>query len=59
MTNGSARLVGLMGWPIEHSVSPAMHTAAFRALGLRWRYDLLPTPLDGLGAAVALSLIHI
>lgn len=37
--------VGLIGWPVEHSVSPAMHNAAFRALGLtEWQYDLLPTP---------------
>jgi len=34
--------VGLIGWPVEHSVSPAMHNAAFEALGLDWHYDLLP-----------------
>ena len=33
-----------MGWPVDHSVSPAMHNAAFEALGLDWRYSLLPTP---------------
>ena len=26
-------LVGLIGWPIGHSVSPAMHNAAFAAMG--------------------------
>jgi shikimate dehydrogenase len=36
--------VGLIGWPVEHSRSPAMHNAAFEALGLDWRYVLLPTP---------------
>ena len=36
--------VGLIGWPVEHSVSPAMHNAAFAALGLGWRYTPLPTP---------------
>jgi shikimate dehydrogenase len=36
--------VGLLGWPVEHSVSPAMHNAAFAALGLDWQYDLLPVP---------------
>ncbi len=35
--------VGLIGWPVEHSRSPAMHNAAFEALGLDWRYVLLPT----------------
>lgn len=34
--------VGLLGWPVEHSLSAAMHNAAFEALGLSWRYDLLP-----------------
>lgn len=37
-------LVGLIGWPVSHSVSPAMHNAAFAALGLDWRY--LPLPVD-------------
>lgn len=36
--------VGLIGWPVEHSLSPAMHNAAFAELGLDWCYDLLPTP---------------
>ncbi|MEJ2210271.1 MAG: shikimate dehydrogenase [Anaerolineae bacterium] len=44
---------GLLGWPVAHSVSPAMHNAAFRALGLPWHYDLLPVPPDELAAAVA------
>jgi shikimate dehydrogenase len=34
--------VGLIGWPIEHSVSPAMHNAAFAALEFDWCYDALP-----------------
>ncbi len=44
---------GLLGWPLGHSVSPAMHDAAFRALGLDGRYDALPTPPEALAAAVA------
>ena len=35
---GKTRLVGVIGWPIEHSVSPPMHNAAFEALGLDWCY---------------------
>ena len=39
--------VGLIGYPVEHSVSPAMHNAAFDALGLNeWHYDLLRTEPD-------------
>ncbi len=37
-------LVGLIGWPVSHSVSPAMHNAAFDALELDWRY--VPLPVD-------------
>lgn len=40
--------VGLLGWPVGHSISPAMHNAAFEALGLRWRYEPLPTSPDEL-----------
>jgi shikimate dehydrogenase len=35
-------LVGVLGWPVEHSRSPAMHNAAFAELGLDWRYEFLP-----------------
>jgi shikimate dehydrogenase len=42
MIDGSTRMVGLIGWPVEHSLSPAMHNAAFDALGLNWRYVPLP-----------------
>jgi shikimate dehydrogenase len=49
----STKTVGLIGWPVEHSRSPAMHNAAFSALGLDWCYILLPTPLDQLAAIVA------
>jgi len=44
--------VGLFGWPVKHSVSPAMHNAAFEALGLDWRYDLIPVPPDEFAAEV-------
>jgi shikimate dehydrogenase len=38
--------VGVLGFPVGHSRSPAMHNAAFRALGLDWRYLKLPVPPD-------------
>ena len=44
--------VGLIGWPVEHSRSPALHNAAFEALGLDWRYVLLPTPLNQIESVV-------
>ena len=41
---GSTKIVGLLGWPVSHSLSPAMHNAAFDYLGLDWRY--VPLPVD-------------
>jgi shikimate dehydrogenase len=38
-------LTGVLGWPVAHSRSPAMHEAAFAELGLAaWRYQRLPVP---------------
>jgi shikimate dehydrogenase len=45
-------LVGLLRWPGRQSLSPAMHNAAFAALGLDWAYVVLPTPPERLGDAV-------
>jgi shikimate dehydrogenase len=44
--SGKTKIVGLIGWPTGHSVSPAMHNAAFAVLGLDWRYIPLPVSLD-------------
>jgi shikimate dehydrogenase len=50
--DGHTQLLGLLGWPVEHSLSPAMHNAALAALGLNWRYVPLPVLPDRLEAAV-------
>jgi shikimate dehydrogenase len=44
--------VGVIGWPLDHSVSPAMHNAAFAALGLAWHYHALPVPPEQLAATI-------
>ena len=37
--------LGVCGWPVAHSRSPAMHEAALAAVGLEgWSYQLLPIP---------------
>jgi shikimate dehydrogenase len=36
--SGATRLAGVVGWPLEHSLSPAMHNAAYDELGLDWVY---------------------
>ncbi|MGH2426857.1 MAG: shikimate dehydrogenase, partial [bacterium] len=36
--NAQTRVVGILGDPVAHSLSPRMHNAAFDAVGLNWRY---------------------
>ena len=44
----------VLGWPITHSLSPVLHGAAYRALGLdSWRYDAHEVRADGLAGFVA------
>src|SRR5512142_1216646 len=42
----------LLGYPVGHSLSPQLHNAAFRALGMDWKYELLETPHHQLAQAV-------
>jgi len=42
MVSGATQVTGIIGWPVAHSLSPAMHNAAFRALGLDWTYVAFP-----------------
>ena len=53
LLSGRTQIVGVFGWPVEHSVSPPMHNAAFRALGLDWCYIPLPVAPPRLRAAMA------
>jgi shikimate dehydrogenase len=50
--SGATRLVGVMGWPVEHSLSPRMQNAAFAALGLDWVYVPFPVSPERLADAV-------
>lgn len=47
------KLFALIGDPIEQSLSPAMHNAAFRALGLKCAYIALRVPKPMLADAIA------
>ena len=50
--DGSTQIVAVIGDPIAHTLSPAMHNAAFRALGLNWVYVACHVRPDDVGAAV-------
>jgi shikimate dehydrogenase len=44
---------GVLGWPVAHSRSPAMHNAGYSAAGLEgWRYQQLPVPPELLAETV-------
>src|SRR3954447_3454506 len=45
-------VLGVIGWPIAQSKSPAMQNAGLRALGLDWSYVKLPVRPDQLTAAI-------
>ena len=42
----SRTLLGVAGFPVAHSRSPAMHNAALSELGLDWLYVPLPLPAE-------------
>ena len=49
---GTTRTAGIIGWPVELSLSPAIHNAAFAALDLDWIYVPLPVPPGEASAAI-------
>lgn len=49
---GSTALVGVLGDPVRHSLSPALHNAALAGLGLDWIYLALPVAAPDLAAVV-------
>ena len=51
--HGGTRVVGVIGWPVSHSLSPAIHNAAFEALEMAWEYIPFPVPPGQVAAALA------
>ena len=43
----------VLGDPVEHSLSPVLHRAAYAVLGLDWTYDAVRVPAGGLAGFVA------
>lgn len=50
--SGKTRLCGLIGDPVEHSMSPAMHNAALRKLGIDYLYIPFRVKKEELGKAI-------
>jgi len=49
---GKTRVLGIIGSPVTHSLSPLMHNHVIDALGLDYVYVPFPVQPDGLGDAV-------
>jgi len=57
--SGSTALVGVLGDPVRHSLSPVMHNAALQTMGLNWVYLALPAAAADLAAVVrGLEAVH-
>lgn len=57
---GRTRLAAVIGDPVRHSLSPTIHNAAFRHLGLDWVYVALPVATgDGKAAVEAMRTLGI
>ena len=50
---GTTKILGVMGFPVSHSLSPVMHNAAIAAMGLDYVYVPLSIPVQNLPAAIA------
>ena len=53
--SAKTRLLTVIGDPVAHSLSPAMHNAAFRALGLDAVYVALRVPAESLAQVLAMQ----
>ena len=53
MTSAATRVLGVIGWPVSHSRSPAMHTAALAAMGEDAVYVPFAVPPGELPRAIA------
>ncbi|NLC76995.1 MAG: shikimate dehydrogenase [Clostridia bacterium] len=52
-SDNTSRLVGIIGYPLGHSLSPAMHNGAFQHLGLGYHYVAFPVKPEDLAQAIA------
>ena len=55
--SGKQFALGLIGWPVEHSLSPVIHTAALRSCELQGEYLPYPIPPLPEGAQVLRAIL--
>ena len=51
--SGTTKILGVIGFPVSHSLSPLMHNAAIATLGLDYTYVPLPIAVADLSTAIA------
>ncbi len=57
--NGETKIVGILGWPVGHTLSPIMQNAAFSAANLNWVYIPLPVePVQIKDAVLSLRTLN-
>jgi shikimate dehydrogenase len=60
MITGTTKLLGIIGDPVKHSLSPLMHNAALAEMGLDYVYVPFPVAPDQLKRAIAgFEAIHV
>lgn len=61
--DAATRITGIIAWPVKHSLSPAMHNAAYADLGMNWLYLGFPVESAFIAQAVygirALGLVGV
>ncbi|HVE94715.1 MAG TPA: shikimate dehydrogenase [Acidimicrobiales bacterium] len=50
--SGATRVAGVIGDPVRHSLSPAIHNAAFAETGLDWVFVAFPVPAGSVRVAL-------
>lgn len=58
--SGHTQVAAVIGWPVEHSLSPAIHNAWFQHVNRDWVYVALPVdPLDLENAVHGMRALHL
>jgi shikimate dehydrogenase len=52
MLKPQASFLGILGWPLHHTLSPTIHNAAFHRVGLDWTYFAWAVAPESLAGAI-------